>query len=520
MKNKDSILKFSLAFDRDVESYLKKNHGPISEFTILSKSLDARNANRGRTPKYHYQVKLNHIDSNEQFEKIHPWESKPLIIGAGPAGLFAALRFAEYGIKTIIVERGDQTYPRMKKIARHWRYGEMDEDSNVCYGEGGAGLFSDGKLITRVKSEYVGYVLKRFYELGAPKDILYDSNPHVGSNKIREIIKNISKYLLENGHEIRFNSKVTELLYDQDKVVGAKLESGECLHSEDTILAIGHSAKKMFYHLHEHGVSMKAKDFAIGFRVEHPRSMIDTLQFGEFAEHHALGAARYRLSYYDKSSDRGSYSFCMCPGGYVLSSGTEKDGIVVNGMSNYGCRSRWSNSAIVTSVKNGVDYNKNGDNILDGFSYIENIEKKAFNASKEYADARKLPFQRLDDFLNSNSISDKPFPKNSTPSGIFEFPINEILPANVCEMLKSAFVQFDKRLPGFMSKEAIVMAPETRTSSPVTLLRDKENLQSLSHKGLYPIGEGAGHAGGITSAAVDGVKASMAVIKSHAKVKA
>lgn len=522
---------FKLPFDADVEAHIRETYAkgsPDQAYQILSRSLDARGASRGKTPTYQYRVLLGDSPSGagESFEKLKAFEQPPLIIGAGPAGLFAALRFQEYGIPTIILERGNNTHERMKKIGRYWRYGEFHDDNNVCYGEGGAGLFSDGKLITRVKSPHVKYVMKKLVELGAPKEILYDSNPHVGSNKIRQLIKNISEYLIENGHQIHLNQRVTELLYkshsngETNQVVGVRTKEGKEYHSEQVLLAIGHSGRSMYEHLHKNNVALKAKDFSVGVRIEHPRSQIDKFQFGPFADHPRLGAARYRLSWHDRSNDRGCYSFCMCPGGYVLSSGTRENQLVVNGMSNYGCRSRWSNSAIVVSIKNEIDFNRDKSNIMEGIEFQAKIEKQAYEASMEKASGKEIPYQKMKHFLEGKTKQDQVQPKNSVPSGIFHQPLFDILPEQVNEQLRKAFHEFDKSMPGYISDEATLFAPETRTSSPVTILRDKSSLESCSHPGLYPLGEGAGYAGGITSAAVDGVKAVMAILEKKQLIKA
>jgi len=401
----------------------------------------------------------------------------------------------------------------MKSIARFWRYGEFDSENNVCFGEGGAGLFSDGKLITRIKSPHVSYVMKRMVDFGAPPETAYVSNPHLGSNKIRLLINKISDSLVSQGCEIHYNTKVSELLYEGDpqKVVGVKTSDGKVLHSSHVVLATGHSAEDMYHHLSSKKVAMTAKDFAVGVRIEHPRRFVDHLQYGNFAGE-KLGAARYRLSYHDSSTERGTYSFCMCPGGYVLSSGTDSDGIVVNGMSNYARNSPWSNAALVVSVNAYRDF---GDSdILAGLKFQKEIEKRAFNASKERASGKELPSQSLKDFLNGG-MKEQDLPKSSSPSGTTWSPLRDILPEQISSQLDRALHEFDRKMKGFVTDQALLLAPETRTSAPVTINRDPEGLFSTNHAGLYPCGEGAGHAGGITSAAVDGVKVAMSILKSE-----
>ncbi len=512
-------IQFTIDFDIDLDQYLENHFPEVVDYHILSKALDARGANRGKKPRYTY-----HLDTikegerfarkNEVFKDLGPLKTKPIIVGAGPGGLFAALRFQDYGVPSIIIERGDRAHRRMIHIAKFWRYGEFDPETNVCYGEGGAGLFSDGKLITRVKSPYVQYVMDRMVDFGAPEEIAYLSNPHLGSNKIRLLINKISDYLTSKGSEIYYNTRVEELIYDhkngESKVVGVRLQDGREMYSDHVILATGHSAKEVYQHLAKHQVGMAHKDFAVGVRIEHPREVIDQIQYGLYAGREELGAARYRLAWEDPGSKKGTYSFCMCPGGYVLSSGTDREGIVVNGMSNYARNSRWSNAALVVSVNSGKDFSPT--EILSGLEFQTNIEKKAFEVSCAKASGKELPFQTLQEFLD-HKVTNAPLPKTSTPSGLVRTDLREILPQFISDHLAKALHKFNQQLPGFVSEKALLIAPETRTSAPLTILRNKETLESTTHKGLYPCGEGAGHAGGITSAAVDGIKIVMSILK-------
>ncbi len=501
-------LTLKLEFDSDLGPYMATKYPEVSEYRILSKSLDARGAPRGKKPIFHYIIEAisqgeSFDQTSEKFTSIGPLDKPPIIIGAGPAGLFAALRFAEYDIPTIVIEKGDEAGKRMLHISKYWKKGELNPDSNVCFGEGGAGLFSDGKLITRVKSNFIKYVMKKFVDFGAPKEVEYLSNPHLGSNKIRKIITKISDALKEKGHEIIYNTKVVELIQGNGKTTGVVLANGKQLFSDYVIVACGHSASEIYHHLYDLGVEMRPKDFAVGVRVEHPRFVIDELQHGKFFESPNLGAARYRLSSHNKETDRGTYSFCMCPGGYVLSSGTESDGIVVNGMSNYARNSRWSNSAIVVTIKAGVDFPITMP--LCGLDFQHSIEQAAFRLSTKYADGRMLPAMTVGEFL-AGKLNDKPLPKTSSPSGIFKADLTNIFPSFIVEHLKSALREYDRKMPGFAYDDALLIAPETRTSAPVTILRDPQTFVSTSPPGIYPCGEGAGYAGGITSAAVDGIK--------------
>lgn len=509
---------FILPYDEDVEKYLKRKYPKIIDFRILSESLDARGANRGKKPRKNYHVELvedgeKFSSFKESFSSVKSFKNPPLIIGAGPAGLFAALRFAEYDIPTILIERGARAHKRMKFISKFWRYGEFDRENNVCFGEGGAGLFSDGKLITRIKSPYVKYVMNKLVEFGAPKETAWVSNPHLGSNKIRQLIGKISSFLTEKGHKIFYETKVESLIYQEKKVIGVKLNDGRELFSDHVILATGHSARDIYNQLCENNVQMKLKDFAVGVRIEHPRRHIDFLQYGSYFDK-LDGAARYRLSYENKETCKGTYSFCMCPGGYVLSSGTEANGIVVNGMSNFARNSPWSNSALVVSVKAGTDFSV--EHILNGEKYQEEIEQKAYEYSVNFAGGKEIPSQRAKDFIDGKLSST--LPKTSTPSGIFSANIDQILPESISNHLKNALLEFDHKMKGYLCDDALLLAPETRTSAPITIVRDRDTLESTSHQGLYPCGEGAGHAGGITSAAVDGVKVVMAILKKEGRI--
>lgn len=518
-------IKLTLDFEESIESALKKEVGSFINYRVRSKSLDARGINRGKRPRFTYEIEV--LKSGEQFEpltesfpQVGPLSERPIIVGTGPAGLFCALRLLDCGVPSILLERGKPAALRMKDIAKFWRYGQLDPESNVCYGEGGAGLFSDGKLITRVKSPYISYVMQRLVDFGAPEETAYLSNPHLGSNRIRGLIIRLTDYLKKGGCEFRYQARVNQLIYSADgkKVEGVMLASGEKLYSPHIVLATGHSAHEMYRHLEHSHVAMKPKDFAVGVRVEHPSALINQLQHGKFYEHQALGTAKYRLSSHNQLTDRGAYSFCMCPGGIVLSSGTDADGIVTNGMSNYNQDYPWSNAAIIVSVKAGRDFClKPSDSLLDGFRFQREIEIAAFRHSVEFADGKALPAQSLIPFVEQRKAVGS-LPKSSTPSGTFNCSFDKIFPQFVQDELRQAFLQYEKLLPGFLSREAVVMAPETRTSSPVTILRDRETLVSTSTDGLYPCGEGAGHAGGITSAAVDGVNVALSILRRAGKL--
>jgi len=414
-------LQFKIPFDLDLDKFLKKNHPNVADYRLVSKSLDARGAGRGKKPICHYTLEVvskGELFSSfkEEFTQKSYKGNPPIIVGAGPAGLFCALRLAEYGVESIILERGAPANERMKHISRHWRYGVFDQENNVCFGEGGAGLFSDGKLITRVKSPFIKYVMNKLVEFGAPEEVAYVSNPHLGSNKIRSLISKITDHLRNLGHEIHYQQKVEKLIYQDNAVIGVELAGGKKLYSDHVILAAGHSAHEMYQHLEKNNVAMKQKDFAVGVRIEHFRRDMDQMQFGQFAGHENLGTARYRLSYHDHDKDRGTYSFCMCPGGYVLSSGTQENGIVVNGMSNFARNSPWSNAALVVTVKAGRDFSSS--NILDGMKFQKKIEQSAFELSKKYASGKEVPAQTIEQFLSGKS-ADVKNQKHSCPQVFF-----------------------------------------------------------------------------------------------------
>lgn len=492
-----------VGINEDLEEKLQwmvPHHGP---YRILRQSVDAR---RRHSPHFVYSLEV--AEKNETLKtKNYPIPKssfsgieKPLIVGSGPAGLFAALRFVERGIPCRLFERGSESTERMKSINRFWRYGILDPRNNVCYGEGGAGLYSDGKLITRIKSPHIPYVLHRLVQFGAPEEIQWLANPHVGSDKIRRVIPALREFLKKNGCEIHFNTQITRVLFSGSAVSGVETEHGDRFESQYLILATGHSAEDMLYHLRDSGVHLEGKSFAMGLRVEHPQLEINTIQFREFANHPKLGSANYRLTFHDHKSNTGVYSFCMCPGGYVLSSGTEKDGVVCNGMSNFNRNSPFANAAIVVSI----DHEKNFKNsTFGGLQLRQELEKIFFNHVQSQNGTKELPAQKLTDFLSGKL---GPLRKGSSPSGAIGVRMDEVLPSLMTEKMKEGFLNFEKNMKGFISENAQLYGIESRTSCPIRIPRDSNTLESTSHQGLYPCGEGAGYAGGITSAACDGVR--------------
>lgn len=506
------IENLKVGLDEDLEEKLQWLSPGFDTYRIRRQSVDAR---RPHSPHFVYSVELFSPEETpppKEFpvDKVRFSGSEPLIVGSGPAGLFAALRLVERGIPCQLFERGSPAEKRLLKINRFWRYGELNSEDNVCFGEGGAGLYSDGKLITRIRSPYIEYVMNRLVKFGAPAEIEYLANPHVGSDRIRRVIPKIRQYLLENGCKIHFNTLVSDLIIENSSVVGLVTQNGQRFHSNHVILATGHSAGDIFEVLEKNNVFMEGKSFAMGLRVEHPQKTINRIQYREAAEHPKLGAANYQLTHHNKKDNVGVYSFCMCPGGYTISSGTEADGIVCNGMSNYHRNSPFANSAIVISI----DFQKwFGDNLFAGMEFRRKLETEAFRAVQAAGGTKQIPAQKITDFLKERDGETLP---SSSPSGVVAVNLSKILPEGLRTPLIHALEKFEKKMPGFISEEGQLHGVESRTSCPIRVTRDKVTLQSLSHKGLYPVGEGAGYAGGITSAAVDGIRAAEAIVQTLA----
>lgn len=503
-------LKVSL--DEDLKEKLNLLSPGFTDYRILRESVDAR---RAHNPHFVYTIEVagpGEKLSQKEFhiEKIKFKGSRPIIIGSGPAGLFAALRLVERGIPCLLFERGSESSARMKGINKYWRYGELDPRNNVCYGEGGAGLYSDGKLITRIKSPFIPYVLRRLVEFGAPAEIEYLSNPHVGSDRIRRVIPKMREHLKAMGCEIHFDTQIVEILTEGNKTIGVKTERNETYHSEHVVFATGHSAEDMIYHLLEKGVAAEGKSFALGLRIEHPQEVINQIQYRKAAGHPKLGAANYRLADHDHQTGIGVYSFCMCPGGYVLSSGTEKDGVVSNGMSNYHRNSPFANAAMVVTIDHDQLF---GKDILGGLKLRHRLETDAFNQIQKNGGTKELPAQKLTDFLKGKVSSVE---NGSCPSGAWPIRLDEILPTAVKKSLQRSLDRFDTSMRGFLHERAQLFGMESRTSCPVRFTRDDETLQSISHQGLYPCGEGAGYAGGITSAACDGIRVAEKIVELYA----
>jgi len=508
------IKDLKLSIDQDLQEHLAWLEPQMSAFRILRQSVDAR---QKHSPHFVYTVEVAGQDEILNVEKFElpnfefnsGKNKKPIIVGTGPAGLFAALRLVEQGIPCLLFERGSQSAERIKGINRFWRYGELDPKNNVCYGEGGAGLYSDGKLITRIKSDHIPYVLNRLVQFGAPAEIQWLSNPHVGSDKIRRVIPKMREFLLQHGCEIHYDSQVTKLIYGAGCIQGVETIHGQKFYSDHVILATGHSAEDMLQHLIDSDVFVEGKSFAMGLRIEHPQKTINQIQYRQYAEHPKLGSANYKLAHHDHKSGVGVYSFCMCPGGYVLSSGTEKDALVCNGMSNFNRNSPFANAAIVMSI----DHDKLFKNDrLGGMKLRKQLETSAFNEIQGQGGTKQLPVQNVLSFVKRTDKGNM-VPEFSTPSGVIPTRLDQLLPDFMSQKIVEGLEKFNSQLKGFITEKAHFYGVESRTSCPLRVTRDDETLQSLSHKGLYPCGEGAGYAGGITSAACDGIRCADQIVK-------
>lgn len=435
---------------------------------------------------------------------------RPVVVGFGPAGMFAALLLAQCGQEPIVLERGQAVEERERAVQRFWKERVLDSQSNVQFGEGGAGTFSDGKLTTGTGDGRIRKVLEELVAAGAPEEILYEAKPHIGTDKLPGVVRSIRQQVIALGGEVRFSTQVTGFRLKEGRLVGLTLRTPageEALECSQVILAIGHSARDTFQELQRLGLPMEAKAFSVGARIEHPASLIDRAQYGDFAGHPALGAADYKLSCHLENG-RGVYTFCMCPGGTVTGAASEEGGVVTNGMSAWARDGRNSNAALLVGVT-PADFGAEGP--LAGVAFQRQIERAAFRlAGGDYS----APAQRVADLLAG--VPSKGF-GGVLPTyepGVVPGDIAQCLPSFVVDSMKAALPILGRRLQGFDSGDALLTAPETRSSSPVRILRD-ENCQSPLAQGLYPCGEGAGYAGGIVSAAVDGLRCAEAVLQGN-----
>jgi len=449
----------------------------------------------------------------------HPDFQRPVVIGIGPCGLLAALILAQMGLRPIIVERGKVVRERTVDTFCFWRQRKLNPESNVQFGEGGAGTFSDGKLYSQIKDpkHYGRKVLTEFVKAGAPEEIIYVSKPHIGTFRLVKMVESMRETIEALGGEYRFESKVTDIDVTETangrQIRGITLESGEQIVTNHVILAIGHSARDTFQMLYDRGVYIEAKPFSIGFRVEHPQSLIDACRFGPSAGHPILGAADYKLVHH-ASNGRAVYSFCMCPGGTVVAAASEPGRVVTNGMSQYSRNERNANSAIVVSISPEVDY---PGHPLAGIALQRDLEEQAFKLGGGTYNA---PGQLMGDFVAGRASTEFGAVVPSYKPGITLTDLAQILPEYAVTALREAFPAFDKQIKGYFKHDAVLTGLETRTSSPIRIKRRDDTLQSLNTLGLFPAGEGAGYAGGILSAGVDGIKVAEAVALSMAAQQA
>ncbi|HBS87883.1 MAG: FAD-binding protein [Bacteroidetes bacterium GWF2_38_335] len=486
-----------------VSRQLKTPEHRIAYIRTLRKSIDARS----RLIKVNLSLEI-FIDEKPQkrFQKQPEWQNvngktPVVVVGAGPAGLFAALRLIEFGIKPIVIERGKDVNSRKKDIALLNRNNGLNADSNYCFGEGGAGTFSDGKLYTRSKKRGDNEsVFELFVLHGAPEEILFEAHPHIGSDKLPGIIKNIRETILKYGGEVHFNSRVDNLIIKDNIIKGVLTSTNERIEAAAVILATGHSAKDVYKMLHKREIALESKNFAMGVRVEHPQELIDHNQYNGLDRENFLPAATYSLVH--QSRDRGVYSFCMCPGGFIVPAASGQGEMVVNGMSPSKRNSPFANAGIVVEIRQ-EDLNEfSSFGPLAGLMYQESIEKLAYING---GNGLIAPAQKISDFVKGKMSSELP-PSSYNP-GIIPSPMHFWLPENIAARLADGFKNFDNKIRGFVSDDAVMLGVESRTSSPVRIPRDRESFQHVTVKGLFPCGEGAGYAGGIVSSAVDGQRA-------------
>ena len=498
---------------------LKISNSKVRHMRIVRRSVDAR---KKPDVKIIYTIDVT-VDGNEKKilracgskrasiapvsfyrppKKIPPAEKRPVVVGFGPAGMFAALILAQAGWNPIVLERGEDAASRHEKVEKFFETGVLDTKSNVQFGEGGAGTFSDGKLNTGVNNTRIGWILEQFVKAGAREDILYDAKPHVGTDVLLEVVQNIRKRIISLGGEVRFNTQVTALMLDGDRLVGLKTADGEEISCDAAVLAIGHSARDTFEMLHSSRVPMEPKPFAMGVRIEHKQTTVDESQYGSYNP--VLPPADYKLvQHLDNET---VYTFCMCPGGYVVAAASEEGRIVTNGMSYADREGENANAALLVTV-NPDDFPYGGT--LGGMQWQREIEEKAFNVSGSY----RAPAQLVGDFLAGRPSTGEGSIHPTYRPSIHWCDLHDVLPEKITRAIAEALPQLDRKLKGYADPDAVMTAPETRSSSPVRILRDETRQSAI--RGLYPTGEGAGYAGGIMSAAVDGIMTAEAILGVH-----
>lgn len=491
---------------------LNINKNDIKSYKLVRESFDARR----RHQCYVYTVdieidneeailnkNIKNVTKTKEYKYLFPnvanskSQKSSIVVGSGPCGLFAAYTLAKAGYKPLLLERGEDVDKRVKTVMKFWNDGELDKNSNVQFGEGGAGTFSDGKLTTNIKNPRCNYVLNTFVSHGAPNSILYSYQPHIGTDNLRKIVKSMRKEISRCEGSVRFNSLVTDLIIKDSKIVGVVINDKEELYADKVLLATGHSARDTYKMLYSRGIAIEPKAFSMGFRIEHLQSELNFSQYGEYFENPNLDPATYKLKYHSKSG-RSAYSFCMCPGGLVVASSSDQGQVVTNGMSFYSRAGKNANSAILVGI-DPKDYD--GKDALSGVRFQEEWESKAYKlgGSNFYA-----PVQLVGDFLDDNISTFFGKVQPTYKPGTKFANLKYAMPDYVTETLKEALLHWDRQITGFAASDSILTGIESRSSSPLRILRGKDMQTNI--EGLYVGGEGAGYAGGIVSAAVDGVR--------------
>ncbi|WP_122638941.1 NAD(P)/FAD-dependent oxidoreductase [Romboutsia sp. Marseille-P6047] len=506
---------------------LKIKSSDLVKYYIYKESIDARkgkinfvytvdaevkNENKVLEKNLKDIVKIKELRYEDVQSGTKKLDKTPVIIGSGPAGLFAALLLAQRGYNPLLLERGLDVDNRTKDIEEFWKERKFKNSSNVQFGEGGAGTFSDGKLTTRIKDIRCRKVLEELVNFGSPEEILYSHKPHVGTDILKDVVKNIRNEIIRLGGEVRFDSKVTDICRVNNEIESITINNEEVIETNIVILAIGHSARDTYEMLHDRGVKITQKPFAIGARIEHPQELINKSQYKEYHNHPRLGAADYRLIEHT-SNGRTAYTFCMCPGGSVIASASNDGQVVTNGMSEHARDKDNANSAFLVNV---TPDDFGSEHPLAGMYFQEKYERLAYElGGKNY----NAPVQLVGDFLNDRISTNIGSVKPSYEPGYTFVDLRKCLPGFVIETMKEALVGFDRKIKGFAMDDAVLTAVETRSSAPIRIVRDEETLESTNTKKLYPCGEGAGYAGGIVTAAVDGIKCAEKIISQYASMK-
>lgn len=500
---------------------LKIKPADVAHWAILKRSVDARNKNDIKlvysvcvslkkdevavvNGLKNPQILLKKEETLPIIKGSIPLKCRPVIVGFGPAGMFCALFLARHGYRPIVIERGADVDTRIAKVETFWKKGVLDANTNVQYGEGGAGTFSDGKLTTRINDPLCDFVLREFVKHGAPEDILIKAKPHIGTDLLRKVVKSIRKEIIQLGGEVVFENCLEGLICHNGKVTAAVTQQ-KTIETKVVVLAIGHSAHDTYRMLHNTDVLLEAKPFSVGVRIEHLQTEIDCALYGKYQGHPALPPGEYQLSY--REGERAVYTFCMCPGGQVVASSSAEGEIVTNGMSYYARDGKNANSAIVVSV-GPSDF---GTDPFAAIAFQHKLEQKAFSCSNRYA----APIQTAGLFLQGKGGAKIHRVIPTYPLDTAEADFTRLFPNKITKMLKTGLTVFDKRIRGFACEDAVLTGVETRTSAPVRIPREKETMIAKTMDGIYPCGEGAGYAGGIMSAAVDGIKTALAIIKRY-----